>query len=83
MTANADSGCGEIDPVVDPVVDPDSDPVAMLTRWEVFGGAWRVIARTGERVTISMCRCDSGEEQQRLTSSDPALSAWLGDRQSN
>jgi hypothetical protein len=54
--------------------------VNVLTRWELFGGVWRVINRDGRRVTISLCRCDAGEEQQRFTSDDPALIAWLGDR---
>jgi len=58
-------------------------PLDLITRWELFGGAWRVIARTGDQVTISLCRCDGGEEQQRLTSDEPALTAWLGDRTSS
>jgi hypothetical protein len=58
-------------------------PVEVITRWELFGGAWRVIARTDQRVTISLCRCDGGEEQQRLCTDDPALAEWLGDRTSS
>lgn len=58
-------------------------PIDVLTRWELFGGTWHIIARTGHHVTISLCRCDGGEEQQRLTSDDPALIGWLGDRTSS
>lgn len=56
--------------------------VDVISRWEQFGGSWRVIGRTGQQVTISLCRCDGGEELQRLTSDDPALIAWLGGRSS-
>jgi predicted ArsR family transcriptional regulator len=57
-----------------------TETVDILTRWELFGGAWRVIEHDGAQVTISLCRCDGGEEQQRLTSTDSALIGWLGDR---
>ncbi len=60
-----------------------ADPVDVISRWELFGGVWRVIARSGPEVTISLCRCDGGEEQQRIISDDPALAAWLGDRTSS
>jgi len=60
-----------------------ADPVDVVSRWELFGGVWRVIARNDHQVTISLCRCDGGEEQERLTSANPALAAWLGDRTSN
>jgi hypothetical protein len=64
---------------------PDADPVERLTRWELFGGAWQVVDRgsdgpSGAPVTISLCRCDGGEELERLTSSDARLLDWLGDR---
>ena len=58
-------------------------PVEVITRWEVLGGTWQVLIRTDQQVTVSLCRCDSGEEQERFTSGDPALLAWLGDRTSS
>jgi hypothetical protein len=30
-----------------------------------------------------MCRCDGGEEMDRLTSTDPELRAWIGERQTS
>jgi hypothetical protein len=59
------------------------DPVDLLRRWEAFGASWQVVARGPQGVTVSLCRCDGGEEAQRLTSADPALLAFLGDRTRN
>jgi hypothetical protein len=47
--------------------------VERLQRWEDFGGTWRVVARTAQGVTISMCRCDGGEEADRFVSADRDL----------
>jgi hypothetical protein len=60
-----------------------TDPVAVLRRWEDFGAVWRVVARRGTGVTLSLCRCDGGEEVERLTSDDPRLMSFLGGRWSN
>lgn len=61
-----------------------SDQVKALRRWQDAGGTWRVVARsagrTPERVTVSLCRCDGGEEVDRFTSTDPELLRFLGDR---
>lgn len=54
--------------------------VGRLERWQTFGATWQVIARTAGSVTISLFRCDGGEEVERLTSGDPELLAWLGER---
>jgi hypothetical protein len=54
-----------------------TDPVAVLRRWEDFGAVWRVAARTGTTVTVSLCRCDDGEEVERFTSDDPQLIAYV------
>ncbi len=58
----------------------DEDPVDKLVRWEDFGGTWRVVRRTAAGVTISMRRCDGGEQVEELTSDDPGLLAWLDTR---
>jgi hypothetical protein len=60
---------------------PGSESVVeRLERWQEFGGVWRVLARTPDRVTISFCRCDDGEEVDRVTFRAPQLLHWLGDR---
>ena len=59
---------------------PD-DPVEVLRRWEDFGAVWEVIARTPEQVTVSLRRCDAGEEVSRLVSDDPALRAYVDERE--
>jgi hypothetical protein len=53
------------------------NPVEVLRRWSAFGATWQVVARTRSTVTVSLCRCDGGEEVQRLTSSDPQLMTFL------
>jgi hypothetical protein len=58
-------------------------PIDLLRRWEGFGGTWRVVERAAGGVTVSLCRCDGGEEAERLTSADPALLDFLGNRTSS
>jgi hypothetical protein len=58
------------------------NPVDVLVRWESFGGTWRVVRRSDTDVTISLRRCDGGEQVQELTSADPALLAWVRERES-
>jgi len=55
----------------------DSDPVEVLRRWRAAGAVWRVVSRTPDRATVALCRCDGGEEVDRLTSDDPRLLAYL------
>lgn len=59
------------------------DPLADLQRWERAGGVWRVVARRGNSVTVSLCQCDGGEEQSRFTTDDPAVLTFLRDRPSS
>ncbi len=59
------------------------DPVGRLERWEAYGATWRVLSRRDDAITVSLCRCDGGEEVDRLTSGDPALRAYLDGRWSN
>ena len=44
------------------------------------GAHWQVVARTPDRLTIALLRCDGGEEVERFSSSDPALLAYVGSR---
>ena len=41
---------------------------------------WEVVARTDRRATISLCRCDGGEEVDRFTTADPAALDHLAGR---
>ena len=59
---------------------PGDDPVEQLRRWEAFGAEWKVVGRDLRSATVSLRRCDGGEEVGRLTSDDPALLAFLDER---
>lgn len=54
--------------------------VAMLERWEAHGGTWQVVHRAADRVTVAMCRCDGGEELDRVTSDAPEVLALVAGR---
>ncbi len=58
----------------------ESAEVAALRRWEESGAVWRVVARTDDAVTVALCRCDGGEEVDRLTSGNPELFDYLAGR---
>jgi hypothetical protein len=59
------------------------DDLETVQRWEEFGAAWEVVHRTPDQVTLSLLRCDGGEEVSRLVSSDPALLAHIDGRSSH
>ena len=48
-----------------------------LLRWERAGGTWEVVGRRGDDLTISLCRCDGGEEADRFTTADPQVRAYI------
>ena len=48
-----------------------------LRRWETAGGTWQLVAERDDRVTVALCRCDGGEEVDRIISTDPALVAYV------
>lgn len=58
-------------------------PVQRLRRWEEAGAVWCIVGRRRDAVTIALCRCDGGEEADRIESADPQLLAYVGDRESN
>jgi hypothetical protein len=58
----------------------EEDPVEVLQRWEEFGAVWHVVHRTADEATVSLLRCDGGEEVSRLVSRDPRLLAYLDRR---
>jgi hypothetical protein len=51
-----------------------------LRRWETAGGHWQVLSRNPSGLIVALLRCDGGEEAHRFTSPDPALAAYIGDR---
>lgn len=53
------------------------DPVAVIRRWEDFGGTWVILERDDDAVTVSLRRCDAGEEMHRLVFSDPQSLDWI------
>ena len=57
--------------------------VETLRRWESAGGHWRVLSRNPAGLIVALVRCDGGEEMHRIASSDPALSAYIGDRETS
>jgi hypothetical protein len=57
-----------------------SPDVERITRWERAGGLWEVAADGPRGVTISLCRCDGGEEVDRFTSADEQLIRYVAGR---
>jgi hypothetical protein len=64
-------------------VTAPEDPVAVLRRGADAGALWRVVDRRRGRVTIALCRCDGGEEVDRISSTDPILLRSVADRTSS
>jgi hypothetical protein len=58
----------------------EGSPVEALRRWEAMGAVWRVTSRTTSQLTISLLRCDGGEEVETFVSSDSDLLEFVGDR---
>jgi hypothetical protein len=56
------------------------DALALLSRWELFGGRWRVLARTEEVVTLGLFTCDGGQEMSQVTSTKAQFDAFLDNR---
>jgi hypothetical protein len=57
-----------------------AEDVQRISRWEGAGGLWEVVARGPRAVTVSLCRCDGGEEVDRFTSADERLLAYVAGR---
>jgi hypothetical protein len=54
-----------------------------LQRWEAAGGHWQILSRSPSGLVVALLRCDGGEEAYRFTSPDPALAAYIGDRETS
>ena len=56
----------------------------VIERWETFGGTWRIVedgsAGAGRAVTVALCRCDGGEDVERVASTDATARRWLQTR---
>lgn len=52
-----------------------------LLRWETSGGTWRVTGRAP--LVVALCRCDGGEEVDRLTLDEPAALAYVDGRETS
>lgn len=61
---------------------PASEALARLRRWEEAGGTWRALP-AADGLTLVLCRCDGGEEVDRLTSADEALVSYVAGRRSS
>ncbi|MGV1036320.1 MAG: hypothetical protein ACOYD0_04750 [Candidatus Nanopelagicales bacterium] len=59
------------------------EALSWLQRWEDAGGTWRILARDRRSVTVSLLRCDGGEEADRFTSDGRRLLAFIDDRGAN
>jgi hypothetical protein len=55
----------------------DDDALSVLRRWELFGGRWRMLARTGSTVTVGLYSCDGGQEMSRVTVTSSDFDAFL------
>lgn len=75
MTDERPGGQGSPQPT-----EPAGDLVAVLGRWESFGGLWRVLGRSEGSVTIALLSCDGGEQMGRVTGSSADLAGYEADR---
>jgi hypothetical protein len=53
------------------------DAVAVLRRWELFGGRWRVLACMETVVTLGLFTCDGGQEMSRVTATNEEFASFL------
>lgn len=56
------------------------DGIERLRRWEDAGGTWRVLhgrAEAGDGPLVSLCRCDGGEEVERVRLTGVDAAAYL------
>jgi hypothetical protein len=67
----------------DPDEGVEQPALDTLRRWESAGGHWQVVARIPSGLIVALLRCDGGEEAHRIASADPALAAYIGDRESS
>lgn len=66
-----------------PPDDRAEGDLARLLRWERAGGTWQVVGRTPDALTLALLSCDAGEEMARLTSADPQVTSYVGEREAS
>lgn len=66
--------------ILEPV---EESALETLRRWETAGGHWQVLSRSPSGLIVALLRCDAGEEVHRVASPDPALAAYIGDRETD
>ncbi|WOC13759.1 hypothetical protein [Gordonia sp. MP11Mi] len=57
-----------------------TDDLDRLQRWEDAGALWKVAALRPDSATISLLRCDAGEEVDRIVTTDPRVLALCRER---
>lgn len=60
------------------MVDASPD-LARILRWVQAGGEWRLLDERNDEVTISLLRCDAGEEIDRLVSRADDVRRYVAD----
>lgn len=58
-------------------VDPPSRDLERILRWEGQGGEWQVLATAGDAVTVSLMRCDAGEEVDRVVTTEEDVRRYV------
>lgn len=53
------------------------ETLAALERWSAFGGVWRVLDSDARSASVSLRRCDGGEEVERLVTEDAVVLEYL------
>ena len=61
----------------------ESTDLAALRRWEAGGANWRVLSRSAIGLDIALLTCDAGEQVGRITSAEPDVLSYVGERESN
>jgi len=62
------------------IESPQESAFETVQRWETSGGHWQVLSRGPSGLVVALLRCDGGEEAHRFISPDPALAAYIGNR---
>ena len=57
--------------------DEHSADYERLVRWETNGATWQLISVYEGVATVSLRRCDGGEELEKLRSAEPDLVAYV------
>ena len=52
-----------------------------ITRWETFGGSWRITEVNNERAKVDLLRCDGSEVVETLESREPHFVHWAAVKQ--